>query len=627
MRRRRLFSLMLITALVAPPLLCADEAEHAPASTPYLTQLRPFLVQHCVDCHGGDEPVGGFTFDRYEDSAHIQTDFEFWEKVYRVLHEGSMPPADVPQPSEATMLSALAAIQQELAAYDCGVDPHPGRVTLRRLNRTEYNNTIRDLIGIEFRPADDFPSDDVGEGFDNIGDVLSLPPILFEKYLAAAETVVEKAHAEGRPPLAQVKADTPEEGIAIYSRNLREFMARAFRRPVTDEELQRVLAIAELAFEEGVAEDDHLKIPMHAVLVSPHFLFRVERDPDPDDEDGVRALDDYELASRLSYFLWSSMPDQELFDLAAAGKLKDPETLKAQAARMLADPRSRALIDNFAGQWLQLRDLAHLQPDADLFPGFDDDLRAAMRRETELLFECVIHEDRSVLDLLSADFTYVNSRLANHYGVTGVTGDEFQRVDLPSQRRGLLTHASILLLTSNPTRTSPVKRGKWILENILGEPPPPPPPGVPELEESGQLLGSLRERMEEHRRNESCAVCHRRMDALGFGLENFDAIGAWREQDGRFSIDPSGTLPGGVNFRSPNELVQILVEQKQAEFVRCLTRKLLVYALGRGLSSQDRCSLDTIEEQLAAGGFRFHALIDAIVTSDPFVLRESQKGR
>ncbi|MGE0378276.1 MAG: DUF1588 domain-containing protein, partial [Planctomycetaceae bacterium] len=246
-------------------------------------------------------------------------------------------------------------------------------------------------------------------------------------------------------------------------------------------------------------------------------------------------------------------------------------------------------------------------------------------RETELMFDSVMREDRSVLDLLAADDTFVNERLARHYGMTGVTGEEFQRVDLPEQRRGILTHAGILLLTSNPTRTSPVKRGKWILDNILGEPPPPPPAGVEELEESAQALGTLRERMEEHRRSESCAICHRRMDPLGFGLENFDAVGAWREFDGRSKIDPSGTLPGDVRFRGPKELIEVLVEQKQDEFVRCVTKKLLTYALGRGLSSQDRCAVDRIGQQLADADFRFRALVGAIVTSDPFVLREAKK--
>jgi hypothetical protein len=599
------------------------------AQPPFVHTVRPFLMTYCAGCHGGDEPEGGLSFERYEDSARVQTDFEVWEKVRRMLTERNMPPANTPQPAEAELQAAVSAIERELSAFDCTGGPHPGRVTLHRLNQAEYNNTIRDLVGIDCQPAGDFPSDDVGEGFDNIGDVLTLPPLLMERYLAAAEQIVDQALADERARsriLGQSgPAEESDDKRAAFVRNIRAFAGRAYRRPVTEDELERLMDIAKFAHAEGAEHEEILKTVLQAVLTSPHFLFRVEQDPPADDEDGIRALDDYELASRLSYFLWSSMPDDELFRLAAAGTLHEPAVLREQALRMLGDPKSRALIDNFVGQWLQLRDLARVNPDPELFPQFDDDLRRAMRRETELLFERVMREDRSVLELLAAEYTFVNERLARHYGIAGVTGDAFQQVDLPEGRRGLLTHAGILLLTSNPTRTSPVKRGKWILDNILDEPPPPPPAGVEELAEATEVLGSLRERLEEHRSNESCAVCHRRMDPLGFGLENFDAIGAWREMDGRFEIDASGTLPGDVSFSGPDELVQILVEQNGGKFVRCLTKKLLTYALGRGLTSQDRCAVDRIERELAESDYRFRTLIGAIVTSAPFMLREAQK--
>ncbi len=336
-------------------------------------------------------------------------------------------------------------------------------------------------------------------------------------------------------------------------------------------------------------------------------------------------LNGFELASRLSYFLWSSMPDQRLFDLAQAGELNKRDVLVAEAKRMLADPKSRALVDNFAGQWLQLRDLSRLMPDPEKFPDFDGALRTAMRRETEMFFETMIREDRSVLELLDANFTYVNERLARHYGIPEVSGDRFQRVPLADGRRGVLTHASILLLTSNPTRTSPVKRGKWILENMLAEPPPPPPANVPELEEDAETLGSLREQMEQHRANASCAVCHRTMDALGFGLENFDAIGAWRDKDGQYTIDASGELPGGRKFDGAAELVKILVDEKKDEFCRCLAGKLLVYGLGRGLGSYDRCTVNDCVAIMKENEYRFSALVTAIVTSDPFTLREAKR--
>lgn len=359
------------------------------------------------------------------------------------------------------------------------------------------------------------------------------------------------------------------------------------------------------------------------MLASPHFLFRIEEDPSADDPDGIRRLSDHELATRLSYFLWSSMPDEELFQLANEGKLGDPGTLGNQVRRMLGDAKSRALVDNFAGQWLQLRDVERLSPDPERFPAFDESLREAMLGETERFFETIIREDRSVLEFLNADFSFVNERLARHYGIADVKGSEFQRVKLPADRRGVLTQASILFLTSNPTRTSPVKRGQWILSNILGQPPPPPPPGVEELDEDGETLGSLREQMEQHRSNPSCAVCHRQMDALGFGLENFDVVGAWRDRDGRFEIDPSGTLPGDQKFAGPAELMEILTQSRRDDFARCLAEKMLTYALGRGLGPYDRCAVNAILERLEQNEFRFSALVMGVVLSDPFLLRES----
>ncbi|NND96316.1 MAG: DUF1588 domain-containing protein, partial [Pirellulaceae bacterium] len=316
---------------------------------------------------------------------------------------------------------------------------------------------------------------------------------------------------------------------------------------------------------------------------------------------------------------------QRLFDLADSGDLTKHDVLASEAKRMLADPKSIALVDNFAGQWLQLRDLSRLMPDPVKYPNFDGALGSAMRRETEMFFGELIREDRSVLEFLSADFTYVNQRLARHYGIPEVTGDDFQRVRLADGRRGVLTHASILMLTSNPTRTSPVKRGKWILDNILAEPPPPPPADVPELEEGAETLGSLREQMEQHRANEACAVCHRTMDALGFGLENFDAIGAWRDLDGKFPIDASGELPGGRQFNGATDLMRILLDDKKDQFCKCLAEKLLTYALGRGLRSYDRCTVKECLVIMKQRDYRFSALVTAIVTSDPFTMREAKR--
>ncbi|MCA9077622.1 MAG: DUF1592 domain-containing protein [Planctomycetaceae bacterium] len=625
MFRKSLPALIGLMITVPSGFVMADDSD----GTDFARDIRPFLRFHCVDCHSGDEPEGGVSLETYEDSARVQTDFEVWEKVLRVLDAREMPPEDSPQPPDAEYLAVIGHIEAELATFDCTGPPSPGRVTIRRLNQVEYNNTIRDLVGIDFQPADDFPSDDVGNGFDNIGDVLTISPLLMEKYFDAAESIADRVLADkdafDRLIIQKVQDDDLDKKIAAAQVNLRAFASRAFRRPVSDEELERLFGLVLFAFDQGSSDEEIWKSVLSAVLTSPHFLFRVEHDPDPGDEDGIRSLDDYELASRLSYFLWSTMPDEELIRLAGEGTLHEPEVLKAQVGRMLDDPMSISLVDNFAGQWLQLRDLAHLQPDPSRFPSVDETLRADMRRETELLFETIMRENRSVLDLLRADFTFVNERLASHYGMPDVTGEQFQRVILPDNRRGVLTHASVLLLTSNPTRTSPVKRGKWILDNILGEPPPLPPAGVEELKEADEALGSLRERLAEHRENVSCAVCHRRMDPLGFGLENFDAVGAWRDQDGPYPIDSSGTLPGDVQFNGPVELINILVESKRDAFCRCLAEKLLTYALGRGLSSQDRCAVDKILEEARADDDRFRTLIEAIVTSDPFLSREAQK--
>lgn len=595
----------------------------------FVSDVAPFLKKHCYDCHGKDEPEAGLSLEKYQESSNIQTDFEVWEKVLRMVSERQMPPKDAEQPAEAELQHVLSAMKQELGRFDCGQARRPGRVTIRRLNRPEYNNTIRDLTGQDLKLAADFPSDEVGSGFDNIGDVLSLSPLLIEKYYAAAETIIEKVFESEESQRKVLAAPLGRGGGRSDStrRNIDAFAARAFRREITDEESNRYNQLAEKARQAGASREEALKGVFTAILVSPHFLFRVEKDPAPDDADGIRELDGYELASRLSYFLWSSMPDDELFDVAAEGKLRDPNVLKEQVRRMLRDPKASALTKNFAGQWLQLRSLAAINPNTEQFPSFDSGLRSAMRQETERFFEDVVQNDKSVLEFLNADYSFMNERLAKHYGVENVTGEDFQQVQLPAGRRGVLTHASVLLITSNPTRTSPVKRGKWILDNILDEPPPPPPANVEELSEDAETLGSLRERMQQHRSNESCAVCHTKMDALGFGLENFDVIGGWRTKDGRFEIDASGELPGGLKFNGASEMANILLDQKQDAFCRCLARKLLTYGLGRELQSFDRCAVNEIVDNLQKEDYRFSALVTSIVLSDPFRMREAKGER
>ena len=397
-----------------------------------------------------------------------------------------------------------------------------------------------------------------------------------------------------------------------------QFARRAFRRPVTSEEVERLLRLYDRADHEGERFENCIRLALCRVLVSPHFLFRVELDP-PDAQPGtIYPISEYELASRLSYFLWSSMPDEELLSLAAKGKLR--QNLESQVRRMLQDRKASAFAPNFAGQWLTLRRLAYVSPDPKQFPSFDEELRSAMIRESELFFDAVLREDRSILDLIDADFSFVNERLAKHYGIDGIKGKEFRRVKLPANRGGILTQASILTLTSNATRTSPVKRGKWVLDEILNTPPPPPPPNVPELSEEKQLTGSLRQVMEMHRANALCASCHQRMDPIGFAFENYNAIGAWRDKDGKFPIDPSGVLPDGRSFQGPGELKAILKSKKDL-FSRCLAEKMLTYALGRGLEYYDRLAVDKIVGALQENNYRFSTLLLEVVKSEPFQMR------
>ncbi len=747
-----------VVALCCATDVLADETSgpQADSISQFRGQVAPLVVKYCGDCHTGEEPTGGLQFDKPLARVDVAGDRQTWEKITRKLHDGEMPPEDQPQlePNEREQITAW--IDAQLAQFGCGDERDPGRVTIRRLNRNEYNNTIRDLLGVDFHPADDFPSDDVGYGFDNIGDVLSMPPILLEKYLAAAEAIsarvlgtdlanlvtneinggqivdggarivssseievntkirmfgtgvymfrvrawgdqagdepvrmavyldkklvrrfdvravdgqrqtyegwlttrggrhtvevvfendyyqpeqpepndrnlyIEHLEVMGPYPanFQQVipREHTPEDKLLLAREIISRVMRRAFRRPVSDDEINRVLKLVEMADREGENFNVSIGLGLQAMLVSPYFLFRVELDPEPNNPDAIRTLNDFELATRLSYFLWSTMPDEELFALARLGTLRQGDNLECQVRRMLADNKAQVLVENFAGQWLQLRNLEIVAPDKGKYPGFDEALRRAMRQETELFFAAIMRDDRSVLDFINADFSYVNERLAEHYGIADVKGEEFRRVELdPAQRGGVLTQASVLTVTSNPTRTSPVKRGKWVLENLFGTPPPPPPPDVPELKEEAALTGSLRERMEQHRSNPACAVCHSRMDPLGFGLENYDGIGGWRTKDGQFDIDPSGKLPGGESFAGPRELKSILLA-RQDDFIRCLSEKMLTYGLGRGVEYSDRCTVEDIVRAVKENDFKFSSLILAIVDSDAFQKRRGKRS-
>ena len=803
----------------APPIL-------TPAShRSFETLVRPFVTAHCVECHGAETQKRELNLESFVSAESLIEHRERWEEVIVKLRDREMPPADEPQPAEHQRQAVARWLIDELARIDRVTPRDPGRITARRLNRAEYNNTVRDLLGVDLRPGDDFPQDDSGYGFDNIADVLSLSPALMEKYMTAAERVARTAlfgpppmaptlirlrsdgrragdartfpaaydltglslpnafhavhripvegeyvfrvglgglrpagsapitialwidereaasavfdaeqsarfdidrqdfggqavqlrvrlaagdHAiavaiprifEGLPPsrggpnpsprpeapprafnppataapervaqlrkqydetqatlrniplnavrIASVDVGGPYEqatgapagsAAKIYTcghaagahlsacmpRILNTLASRAFRRPIAAGEMTRYIELARGAEADEKSFEEGLVVGIQALLVSPDFLFRIER-PSATRQSGTgQPVTQHQLASRLSYFLWASMPDEQLRRAADTNTLRDPRVLAAQVRRMLRDPKTQALAEQFGGQWLQFRALESTTRNRERFPDFEDYLRLSMRRETELFVAHIVREDRSILDFLDAKYSFMNERLARHYGIEGVSGPEFRRVALTgTPRGGVLTHASVLTVSSYATRTSPVLRGKWILDNLLNAPPPEPPADVPNLDETTiGTSASMREQLSAHRKNPTCASCHRRMDPLGFGLENFDAVGAWRTADGKFPIDASGKLPDGTEFTGPDELRAVLRSQPNA-FAEALTAKLLTYALGRGLERYDRRTVKEIAARLPAREYRFSALVLEVVNSLPF---QQQRG-
>jgi hypothetical protein len=421
--------------------------------------------------------------------------------------------------------------------------------------------------------------------------------------------------------------DPGTEGTEPATRRIiSRFVNRAFRRTARPEEIDKLTSLALASQKAGDPWEESIKLALKTALVSPFFLYRLEWQPEPDNPQKVVDLNEFALASRLSYFLWASMPDDRLLSLAFKKELRD--NLGAEIRRMIADPKSRELARTFGGQWLETRNLELAAPNRRRFRQFDNALRRAMRTETEEFFHFLLTQNRSVLEFLSADYTFVNERLARHYGIEGVSGDAFQKVALDtSRRRGVLTHAAVLTVTSDPTRTSPVKRGKWVLENLLGTPPPPPPPNVPTLESGREITGTLRQRMEQHRADPACANCHALLDPIGFGLENFDAIGAWRDNDDGHPVESAGRLTSGQEFRNAAELTEILLRDKSDHFVRCLTSKLLTYALGRGTEFYDKPAIAGIMEKARKDNFAFQSLIEAICESVPFQKRRGDAAR
>jgi mono/diheme cytochrome c family protein len=763
-------------------------APGAAGATQSSTQ-RQLLDRYCVSCHNDRAKTGGLTL-QHVDPSKPDAAPEVWEKVVRKLHTGVMPPPNMPQPSKDDRHALIASLVTELDAAAVA-KPNPGRTeTLRRLNRTEYHNAIRDLLSIDIDAASLLPPDESGYGFDNVT-VGDLPPTLLDRYISAAQKIsrlavgstqtslladvirlpadsTQENHIEGLPigtrggvtipytfaqdgeyelqvwlardlngnvgglreqrthelillvdrqPVANFTIEKPEGNDTTLDKNLKArvpvragpheigvtfvrdgsslietarqplharynerrqprtapaidqvsvtgpyaatgaddtpsrrrlfvcyptsadkgkeeacartilstVMQRAYRRPVSKTEVEGPMAF----YRDGRSEgnfDAGISKALSAVLINPEFLFRVETEPKNAAAGSAYRISDLELASRLSFFLWSSIPDDELLEAAIRGRLSRPEELEKQTRRMLADPRSFNLATNFAGQWLRLRNLDAVTPSTRLFPDFDDNVRQAFRQETELFLDSVIREDRSILDLIRTDYTFLNERLARHYGISNVYGTRFRRVTLTPEthRGGLLRHGSVLSVTSYATRTSPIIRGVYVLSNIFGAPPPPPLPNVPALDESTVSANlPMRERLAAHRKNAVCANCHRTIDPVGFALENFNAVGQWREHEGEGeAIDSSGALPGIGEFRGIKGLEDALLSHPEL-FTATLTEKLLTFALGRGVEHYDAPAVRRIVRDAAKDKYRFSSVILGIVKSVPFQMRRA----
>jgi mono/diheme cytochrome c family protein len=659
-------------------------ADSVPGSADFRAHVRPILETYCFDCHGDGARKGNVAFDELKTDQAILGNPELWWKALKNIRAGMMPPAKKARPSPEQEQAIAQWIKSAVFRVD-PANPDPGRVTVRRLNRVEYRNTIRDLIGIDYDTQAEFPPDDTGFGFDTIGDVLTLSPMLLEKYLNAAEKIVAEAVPEKKEEAkAKIYArffpsEVPAGSKArrAYARAiLKDFARKAFRHPVDEKTIDRLAALAEDVYERpGKTVESGIGQAMVAVLASPRFLFREEETEAKSSDTGYPLVDEYSLAARLSYFLWSTMPDEELMRLAAEGHLR--QNLPAQMERMLKDKRSKDFVRNFTGQWLRARDVDNVQIDSravlarergadpemerlrrryrdleekgeeqiskeekqemadisatffkrfgrPLHPSLSTEMRKSMREETEEVFSYVVHEDRSLLELIDSDYTFLNERLAHQYGITNVTGDDMRRVTLPadSPRGGVLTEGTVLVVTSNPTRTSPVKRGLFILDCILGTPPPPPPANIPPLEDAAKGLTNetptLRETLAAHRANVLCASCHNRMDPLGLAMENFNALGVWRGSEFKQPIDAAGTLLTGESFADFKQLKHILAQKHAEDFYRTLTEKMLTYAVGRGLDYYDVETVDQIVSRIEKSNGRASALLSGIIESAAF---------
>lgn len=599
-------------------------AQQGLAKAAFREQLTPFVRTYCLSCHSNRRSKAGVNFEsalKYPGSAGFA---KHWKQALANVKAHDMPPDDAdPQPSEEDR-KRFADVIAQLKYLS---PPDPGRFTLRRLNRMEYGNTLHDLLGVDPAVSRELPEEVIGEGYLN-----TLSPLQSEQYLRIANTVLERVLAPDGAPASPVQQrlfgpdPAPGSDVRSAAGQVARSLARlAYRRPPTGPEIEVLLGVFDLGTSNQLSYRAALGLMLKSVLVSPQFLYITPaREAEPGQS--IVPLDDHQLASRLSYLLWATMPDAELSTLADRGALHEPEVLRAQVRRLLQDPRSRALFDGFGAQWLGVGELEGKTFDAAKFPVMTSGLRAAMYDEARLFFESLVRENRPVVGFVDSDYTFLNETLARLYGLEGsVRGAEMRRVRLTDANRGgILGMPGILATTSFPNRTSPVKRGVWVLEQVLGEHVPPPPPNVPSLEkQDGAAVANLtlRQRTELHRTDAVCASCHRILDPIGFGLENFDAIGRWREtDDSGGAIDATGELPGGRRFAAPREL-KVIIAAREADLARNLTEKLLAYALCRQLEGYDEIVIDRLMEKIAKDGYRLQTLITEVVTSYPFTQR------
>lgn len=639
----------LLAVLVWATTVDADKASPTPSDTNTIAQPESmtvsdaleFVQAYCLDCHQGEEAESGIDLGDFTSTREVVESIDMWTRIVTRVSERQMPPEDSDAPEDQDRAAFVNWVRSTIHAAVCDDGVDPGRPMMRRMNRTEYANTVRDLLGIHVNAGHALPDDGAGgEGFDNAAETLFISPIYAEKYLDAAKTAMGHAFRDPEDRKRIIIA-TPSEtpgGRRSPEQAAREvlsaFLPQAFRRPVDDNEMEEYLALFRLAWDEDPSYQNAIEFSLVAAMVSPKFLFLHERSGGGPGE--PTRVSQHEMASRLSYFLWASMPDQELMQLAEQGKLHDEKVLAQQVRRMLrsdVDRRGlrrgakvRDFAKSFVEQWLGTRSLGReFKPDASVAAHYDSELEGGMKYEPVFFFEDLLVENRSLLNLIDSDFTYVNRRLARHYGVRGEFREQpkFVELDPEDHRGGLLGMSAVLAVSSLPHRTSPVLRGKWILDTMLGTPPPPPPPNVPALEESSKTsqLTSLRERLEQHRSNPTCASCHDAMDPLGFGLENYDVLGSWRSDVDGVAIDAGGKLPSGEAFDGPEELKQLLMDRKD-QFIRHLTRKMLGYALARGLTPEDNCVVESIAVKLAANDYKAQTLILEIVKSVPFQYKQ-----